>query len=71
METKICTICNEEKILDNFHNNKNGILGKSSTCKICTSNRNKIYRSQNLEKYLERTKINNKKYRMSHKKELG
>lgn len=47
METKICTKCGEEKELSDFNNRKSGKLGKSSVCKSCTNDYQKVYRQDN------------------------
>jgi tRNA nucleotidyltransferase/poly(A) polymerase len=54
-ETKECTVCHKEKILNEFNNQRNGKYGKSSVCKICTKENTKNYRKteKGKKKYLE------------------
>jgi hypothetical protein len=41
---KICTVCNEEKDLEEFAKKPKGVLGRSSDCKVChRKRRNALY----------------------------
>jgi hypothetical protein len=41
-ESKICTVCNISKSLNNFHKNKAGMFGVHAKCKECRSEKYKI-----------------------------
>ena len=45
--TKKCTTCNIEKPLSEFHKQKKGLYGVSSTCKPCASERQRMNRINN------------------------
>lgn len=49
METKLCTKCGEEKPLEEFYKDKTKKYGRSSYCKICSSQRCKLYYQINSE----------------------
>jgi protein-arginine kinase activator protein McsA len=56
---KTCTKCNHNKTLDDFHNSSSTKDGKSYVCKLCASERSKLWtkanfirRKNNLLKYL-------------------
>ena len=40
---KICRICNQEKHLEDFHNNIRNIDGKDTRCKVCRKNMSRKY----------------------------
>lgn len=74
--TKICTGCEKRKSWKRFDKKKTGRYGISSTCKICCSIQNKIYRKTHkkeiaayIEKNKEKRKIQSKKRREITKKE--
>ena len=48
--TKICSVCNLEKLFDDFHNRKDSEDGKRNDCKKCTRERINKYRVKNKEK---------------------
>ena len=52
--SKICSKCNESKLLDNFHKNKTRNDGFEYNCKICENIRNKKRRENNPEREKER-----------------
>lgn len=53
-KNKVCSICNEDKSLDNFYIAKcKGTI--RSMCKECNSNKRKIYYQNNREKTIEQT----------------
>ena len=56
METRKCTKCYEEKLLEEYYNRKKGKYGKSSYCKECAKKEGKRWRSY------ESTKNNTKEY---------
>lgn len=43
MQVKICTKCEIEKPINDFHRNEKGCLGRYSICKICKNNTGKTY----------------------------
>lgn len=47
---KVCTKCNQDKSLEDFHNNKSSKDGKKSACKVCRTSDSKEYRKNNKEK---------------------
>lgn len=36
-DTKVCTVCNEEKNTQEFHANKGSTSGRRSACRVCTN----------------------------------
>ena len=56
MTTKICTKCNVEKDIDDFHKKKSGTLGRNSMCKECRSKYIKSHYNSNKSQYIERSK---------------
>lgn len=58
MKTKICTKCNKEKPLTEFHKQKFGKLGVKASCKECCNK----YRQQYYIEYKDREISYNKKY---------
>jgi 5-methylcytosine-specific restriction endonuclease McrA len=58
MEKKTCTKCKIHKQLSEFHNKPSGIGGVASACKLCASERGKIYR----EKHKGEAKARAKQY---------
>lgn len=62
MTSKICTVCNIEKSLNDFRKQRKGKFGKESQCKICRNKYKRELKKKNLE-YAERLKIINKKWR--------
>lgn len=38
---KVCSKCKLEKSLEFFNNNKGGLFGRHSTCRICMNNNSK------------------------------
>jgi hypothetical protein len=75
--TKICTACNKEKLLSEFHKGI-GIFGYKSVCKICRSierknfylihkkyedERNRKYRNRNIERERKRSREYNRQHR--------
>lgn len=57
-QTKICTTCNIEKELSEFHKQKTGKFGVRGECKICMNSRNKQWRESNPE-YIKQYYIDN------------
>lgn len=51
---KVCTDCQVEKPLDDFHNKAKNKDGKFSHCKECANRRERKRRADNLEHYLEK-----------------
>lgn len=51
-KTKICRICGEEKDIDLFPLRKDSLDGRRGECKKCRAEKDKKYRSKNLEKIL-------------------
>lgn len=47
---KICSVCHETKILDDFNHQKAGKFGRRSYCRLCQSEMKKIYNKENREK---------------------
>ena len=41
---KICTHCNDEKPLVEFHQDKSGVYGRRSWCKLCENEKRRIKR---------------------------
>lgn len=59
METKVCSICGDEKNISNFHKRKHSKDGLRSDCKSCTRLRINEYRKLNKEKV---NKLNRETY---------
>jgi len=53
---KKCSKCKSEKTFDNFHKNKYEKDGFNNECKLCKTQRNKIYYKNNEEKIKQRVK---------------
>lgn len=51
MKTKICTKCNNEKPLSDFHNDKYTKDGKTAWCKKCRNEHLKKYNENNKDKF--------------------
>jgi len=51
---KLCTKCNEEKLLDEFGSGKNCLFGKNNHCKKCMSDYFKLHKEKNKESYKNR-----------------
>ena len=62
METKKCSKCKNECILNDFYKDKNKKDGLKSECKTCSNYIKKKYRQNNIEKVKESSKKSNKKY---------
>ena len=56
MEYKVCSVCNREKPISEFHRNKNKKDGHNSFCKICTKEYGRSYRIHNKEYLVEQKK---------------
>lgn len=48
-QAKVCTKCNIEKLISEFHKKISGKYGVDSICNICKSNNNRVYRNKNKE----------------------
>lgn len=48
---KTCSVCGISKVLDDFHNQPKGRLGRMANCKVCHDARNKAWREANPEKW--------------------
>ena len=74
MNTKICTKCNEEKELDDFHTRKlkNNNISYRNECKQCRREIERQRRLNNLEKFIERDKsyYKNNKDKISAKQKI-
>lgn len=64
-DKKICSKCNEEKILDEFYKQKGGYLGRRANCKICSNKKNNEWKNNNPNYYNEYYKKNPKKIKES------
>jgi hypothetical protein len=65
MESKICTKCNIEKNIIEFHNSKNTKDGKTYWCSSCVCEKSRKYHQENKSTILEKLKIyrkNNRDY---------
>lgn len=62
METKVCTKCYEEKLLQEYHNLKTGKHGKCSYCKKCAKSWMKEWVEKNREHVSKRIKKYSKKH---------
>lgn len=51
---KTCNECNKEFTLDKFYNNKTGIYGKTSKCRVCMKSYYKKYQKKYYEKNKEK-----------------
>lgn len=78
--TKICSICDVEKNVNDFHMRKDSKDGLRNECKICSRHRINQYREKNKEKVnkwnretyyrnIDSHKLTKKKYRDTHKEE--
>lgn len=56
MLMKVCTKCEVEKYLDEFHNNKTGKFGKRSICKVCIPKYFREYYAKNADTIKEKHK---------------
>jgi hypothetical protein len=54
MNTRICTLCKEEKSLDDFHGHHNKNDGKRSECKICICRKKRVLYQNDKERVKER-----------------
>lgn len=66
MESKICTKCGLEKLLNDYYNHTQSSDGKQTCCKSCTKKKQAEYRKNNKEKIKEARKTyyeNHKEYR--------
>ncbi|GHT66416.1 hypothetical protein FACS1894110_10060 [Spirochaetia bacterium] len=61
--SKVCTVCGEEKPLEEYHNHPNGKYGKKSMCKSCASKKWTAYRKKNKERLNKNSIEYNKKHR--------
>jgi hypothetical protein len=59
--TKICKSCKEEKLLDEFFNNKSGKYGKEPRCKLCRKYYLLHDQKENRKKYYQKNKEKIKK----------
>jgi len=79
MESKVCTKCKEEKLLDCFYNHPDGKFGKDSKCKECQKRvfkeyqkKNKEYFARHSQEYRDRNgntykeRARNSKYKMTY-----
>lgn len=80
--TKICTCCNTEKNLTEFHKRKSIKDGHSTICKKCKSEKDKKYREENKtkiyqskkeyrEKNIDIIRIKKKEYRNNNKEKIS
>ena len=72
---KICSVCGEEKELDEFYKQKGGYLGRRASCKICVRKminkwqlEHPDYNKNYLENHPEKRKLTSKKYYNKNKK---
>jgi hypothetical protein len=66
---KICSECNSELPFEQFNKLKLGRFGLRSTCRMCDSNRDKKYRSNNKEKlnqYRKHKKATDPQFKLKH-----
>lgn len=42
LQKRLCTCCNEEKLLKEFSQKKNGLYGKNSNCKVCVKRKSEL-----------------------------
>jgi hypothetical protein len=68
VETKICSKCKVEKLLENFVKKNNSPDGCGNTCNQCNNERGRKYRIKNKEK-IKNYYIENKEKHQSYKKE--
>jgi hypothetical protein len=66
MQTKICSKCEIEKEISEFHNDSRKKDGHYSACKKCVISRVRNYADNNKEKI----RLSNKNYRESHKEKI-
>jgi hypothetical protein len=57
MDTKVCSKCEEEKTIDNYHKLKSGLYGVNSVCKICRKTYGRLNYNKTKDKVLENCKI--------------
>lgn len=50
---KICSLCHEEKPLEDFYANKNSSDGRRSECKVCHNAKHHEYYLKNIDRYRE------------------
>ena len=48
---KICTVCKQNKSLDDFHNRSDSKDGKQGLCKVCNISRVRIWQDENPDRY--------------------
>ena len=63
MPSKTCNSCEDEKSLDQFHNNKAKKDGKQGKCIECTNKHSSKYRKENIVKLQAKRNYNCKKYK--------
>lgn len=63
MLSEVCTVCKEDKVLEDFYNYKASIDGKAYRCKCCDNLARKKYRHNNYERHLRLQRERNWKVR--------
>ena len=65
-KTKICSLCKEEKLQDEFYAHSKHTDGKRSECKVCSGKRDKkyhvLYRERHLQQMRNRHKFHSEKW---------
>lgn len=67
MQSKVCSVCNQEKALESFYKTKDGKFGRHSMCKVCLSEKSKAYRSNRAVK----CKVKKQEYYQKNKEQIG
>lgn len=74
---KVCSICNEEKDLSEFHKSKMCLFGVDSRCKICRTNRKRLSynksekQKENKRRYYKQNANNIKKYHRKYRSDVN
>ena len=63
MLSKVCTVCKQDKLLEEFYNYKASIDGKAYRCKSCDNLARKKYRHNNYDRHLRLQRERNWKIR--------
>jgi len=58
---KLCTKCNEEKLLEEFRRHDSSIFGRYDYCRKCMSNYFKLHKEKNKDSYKNRWAIDSAK----------
>lgn len=70
MNSKICTKCNENKPLEEFHKQKGGKFGKRASCSVCCNKKIREIYNRDIEKSREKGRKSAKKHYLENSEKL-